>query len=394
VKITHIITGLSADGAETMLYGLLRSLDAQLYTNEVICLTRRGAMAERIESLGIPVRALNMSPGIPNPLLLASLTSSIRKSRPDIVQTWMYHSDLLGGVCARLAGQPNVVWNIRHNRPSLATDKYYTVLTARMCARASKWLPVKIVCCSKEARDAHVSLGYVSSKFEIIPNGIDVERFRPDPNAARVLRQQLGVPQYSPMIGVIARFHPVKGHRTFIEAAGKLHTLRPDVHFVLCGGQVDRNNEELVTQIRNAGIDSCCDLLGIKQDVAPIVAALDIATSASLSESFPNVVAEAMACGVPCVVTDVGGSRALVGNTGKVVPPKDPKAIVKAWQELLDMGPEGRRELGATARQRIENHFSLGACVRRYEELYQSVVRASPRGLEAGSTHGMPVSQA
>jgi len=385
VKIVHIITGLSPDGAETMLYGLLRALDPKLYANEVICLTNRGAMADRIESLGIRVRTLNIRRATPNPVSLMSLTSAIRNSRPDIVQTWMYHSDLLGGICARLAGYANVIWNIRHSRLSVPPDKYTTLLTARMCARASEWLPVKIVCCSRESRDMHVRLGYASSKFETIPNGFDLERFKPNPALRHAFREELGIQPETPVIGLIARFHPGKGHRTFIEAAGRLHILRPDVHFVLCGEQVDRTNEDLLRQVQSAGIASCCHLLGRMEDVARVAVSLDIATSASSSESFPNVVAEVMACGVPCVVTDVGASRTIVGNTGKVIPPNDPSAMLKAWHKLLDDGSAARRDLGSAARQRIENHFSLRACVRRYEDLYKNVVRASTGKLKTSS---------
>jgi glycosyltransferase involved in cell wall biosynthesis len=364
-----------------MLYGLLRNLDAKLFTNEVICLTRRGVMAQQIEKLGIPVRILGMQKKLPNPLLLASLVRWIRKSTPNIVQTWMYHSDLLGGLCARLAGQAKIVWNVRHARLTASADKRTTLITASICARVSSWLPAKIICCSRDSRDAHIRLGYDASKFELILNGVDLERFKPDDTSCQKFRQELNLTSGTPLIGLIARFHPVKDHRNFIEAAGRLHMLRPEVNFVLCGEGVDWNNQDLVSDIKNAGIASCCHLLGIRENVPTVLASLDIATSASLSESFPNAVAEAMACGVPCVVTDVGASRVLVGNTGKVIPSQDSPAIAQAWCELLSAGREGRREFGAAARQRIENHFSLRACVKHYQDLYKSLARDSSNRL-------------
>ena len=397
MKITHIITGLSADGAETMLHRLLQAFDPKAYAHEVVCLTNRGALAERIESLGIPVQVLNMTPGVPNPVALRSLSSWLRRSRPDIVQTWMYHSDLLGGICARIARQKNVIWNIRHSHLSVPPDKYATLLTARICARLSHWIPVKIVCCSWESREAHIRLGYAPAKFETIQNGVDLERFKPDSVARHMLRQELGIPSDAPVIGIIARFHPVKDYNTFIEAAGRLHVLRPDVHFILCGERVDCLNDDLVNQIKCAGIASRSHLLGRQDDVAAIAASLDVVTSASLSESFPNVVAEAMACGVPCVVTDVGGSRAIVGDTGKVIAPKDAAAMVNAWQQLLGANLDVRRALGSAARQRIENYFSLRACVRHYEDLYRRVFRASQDELGTASRppgREMPISAA
>ena len=182
------------------------------------------------------------------------------------------------------------------------------------------------------------------------------------------------------MIGVAARFHPLKGYRNFVEAAALLHAVCPDVHFALCGRDVDRENAELTGWIHQAGagLGDVCHLLGVREDMPRFFAAIDIATSPSVSEAFPNAIGEAMACGTPCVVTNVGDSAALVGDTGSVIPAGNPSALAEAWRELLTSGPAVRRQLGALARTRVEKHFSLGSVVERYQETYRQVLAVPP----------------
>jgi len=210
----------------------------------------------------------------------------------------------------------------------------------------------------------------------VIPNGFDLESFRPDPQARASLRGELGLPQDARLIGVAARFHALKGHRNFVEAAARLHALLPDVHFVLCGRDVDRNNSELTDWIHAGGVGlrDHCHLLGVRWDMPRFFSALDIATSPSVSEAFPTAVGEAMACGTPCVVTDVGDSAVLVGDTGKVAPSGNPEALAAAWRELLTCDPVFLSHLGARARQRIQERFDVKVVVERYQQIYREVV--------------------
>jgi glycosyltransferase involved in cell wall biosynthesis len=173
------------------------------------------------------------------------------------------------------------------------------------------------------------------------------------------------------LIGLVARFDPLKDHSTFAQAAGLLHTHLPDVQFLLCGLGMTWDNHQLVNWIDTANIRTCCHLSGHREDISRILASLDIATLSSYRESFPMVVGEAMACGVPCAVTDVGDAALIVGDTGRVVPPRDPQALAAAWQELIEMGAEKRAELGTRARQRVEERFSFPAIASRYEALYR-----------------------
>jgi glycosyltransferase involved in cell wall biosynthesis len=379
IKVTHIIAGLAADGAEKMLQRLIAGMDSRQFENEVISLTNLGPMAAKIETSGARVRALGMNPGTPNPVQLMRLAGWLRKSSPQVVQTWMYHADLVGGLAARLAGVPTVIWNIRHSELHPSTDKRHTLWTAQACARLSRQLPKRIVCCSEMSRTFHAKLGYAPDRMQVIPNGFDLSRFKSDLAERSSVREELRIPLAAPVIGLIARKHPIKDHHNFVQAAGILHQEFPEVRFVLCGAGVTSDDTELMGWIRAAGIQDVCHLLGQREDIPRILNAVDIATSSSAGEGFPNAIAEAMSCGVPCAVTDVGDSRLIVGETGVVVPPKTPAALARAWKELLEAGPEARKHLGLAARERVEQNFSLAAVVNRYQDLYTEVVGVSSK---------------
>ncbi len=222
MKITHIITGLSTGGAETMLYKLLKHMDRSKFLCEVISLTDLGPVAQDIKSLGVSVQALGMSRGIPDPRYLWKLIRIIRRHQPCIVQTWMYHSDLIGGLSARLAGKIPVIWNLRQSNLSAQVNKKLSLLTAKICAWFSGILPDKILCNSEAARQAHIKFGYQLGPIMVIPNGFDPSTFKPDASARSSVRQELGISQTALVIGLVGRFDPQKDHRTFLQAMGLL----------------------------------------------------------------------------------------------------------------------------------------------------------------------------
>jgi len=379
MKITHVITGLSTGGAETMLYKLLSRIDRQRFTSEVISLTGRGEYAEKIEALGIPVRDLGEG-GLLAPRRAFALRSALSRSRPDLIQTWMYHADLLGGLAAKaLRGIP-VIWNVRASRLEEGI-KRSTLLTVRLCALTSRWLPEHIVCGSEAARIEHTRLGYAADRMTVIPNGFDLEAFHPDEAARLSLRDELALAPDTLLIGLIARFDPLKDHATFIAAAKLLSEQEPDVHFVLSGEGVTAANSRLFDDVTRSGLADRVHLLGRRTDVPLITAALDIATLTSFSEGFPNVVGEAMASAVPVVTTDVGDAALMVGDTGIIVTPRSPREIAGAWRALIREGRAGRQQRGLQARERVRSLFSLDAIVGRYETLYSSTLA----GLERGS---------
>lgn len=297
-----------------------------------------------------------------------------------MMQTWMYHADLVGGLAARLVGNIPVAWGIRNSSLSPETSSRLTHLTVKTCAILSHWLPDRIVCCSEAVREIHAATGYVAKKMMVIPNGYELDIFRPDSEARASVRKRLGVSDDTAIVGMIARFDPQKDHRTFIRAAQLLHHNRPDVHFLMCGKGVTWENQELVRWIDEAGIRTRCHLLGLRDTEIPhLTAALDIASlSSAYGEGFPNVVSEAMSCGVPCVVTDIGDAALIVGQTGIVVPPGHHQALAMGWRTMLEMGYEGRKLMGIAARQRIKEHFDIKQIVARYEQLFEEVAR-TPR---------------
>lgn len=380
MRILHISTGLNLGGAETMLWRLLQARDPG-DEHGVISLLEVGPTGRRIEALGIAVRALRMQRW-PNPLKLVGLARMISEFEPDVVQTWMYHADLFGGLAARLAGGAPVAWGLHNSTLDPATTHRSTRLVVAASARLSWLVPDAIVSVSRAAADLHASKGYARRKFVLIPNGFDLSQFRPDDDDRREVRRGLGLSDEHVLIGMVARVDPQKDHQNFIRAAAALARRRPEARFLLCGGPgfagaegATPDNAELARPIREAGLSDRFFLLGQRDDVPRVMRALDVgALSSSYGEAFPLVIGEAMACGVPCVVTDVGDAGFLVSDTGRVVPPRDPRALARAWEELIALGPEARQRLGRDARARVEERFSLPRIAAEYAALWRGLI--------------------
>jgi glycosyltransferase involved in cell wall biosynthesis len=385
IKVMHVITTLGPAGAETMLSRVASGMDGTRFENEIVSLTDILDLAERMQGMGVRVRTLGMKASVPNPLLVLRLAQWIRESKPDVIHTWMYHANLVGALAARLAGDVPVVWAIHHNVLDPRVDKRRTMLVNRVCALLSRKFPARIVCCSEASLDLHKKLGYATELLEVIPNGFDLDQAKPDPAAPVSLREELGVSGDAILIGMAARFHPHKDHGNFVQAAALLHQQLPEVHFLLCGLDVTWQNLHLAEWIRAAGIAGYCHLLGVRQDMPRLFAGMDIATNASSSEAFPMAVGEAMACGTPCVVTDVGDSALIVDKTGIVVPPGDPHALAEAWRKLIEAGFAARHRRGMAARHRVQQHFALPAIVERYQAIYTRMAAGALRGAPSAS---------
>jgi glycosyltransferase involved in cell wall biosynthesis len=336
------------------------------------------SLEDKFREIDAPVVCLGMKRGGISPAPFFTLVRLLRSAAPDLVHTWMYHADLFGGVATKLAGRFPVLWNIRHSNLEHYADSMATHWVARICARLSPFLPERIVCCAESAQRFHVEMGYVQHKFTIIPNGFDLHGFIPARESQSILKRELALPLTSFLIGLVARFHRQKDHSTFVRAAARLKARKPETHFVLCGDGIAWDNSQLSEWIDEFNLRDCFHLLGRRSDIGMVTSALDIATSSSsCGEAFSNAIGEAMACGVPCVVTDVGDSAAIVGDTGRVVPLGNPSAMAKAWEALIDLGPEGREALGRNARTRIVENFSLKSVIYRYESLFQEVLSNS-----------------
>ncbi len=370
-KITHVIGSLGVGGAERSLVNLVSRVDPALVEMKIVALIPGGPLGEPLRQRGISIETLSMRPGFPDPRCVLRLARHLRQDRPELVVTWMYHANLIGGLAARLAGDIPVVWNIRHTLLDPDRSKRLTRWVARAGGLLSRRIPDRIVFVAHAARAHHAALGYGRDTSLVIPNGFDLEAFRPDPAARDDVRRELGLADTTPLIGLIGRFHPDKDHRTFLAAAGRIYQKRPDARFVLCGTDVSASNPLLAAWADEFGIRKVVHFLGCRDDVPRIAAGLDLAVCSSRTEAFPLAVGEAMACALPCVVTDVGDAALLVGATGRTVRPGDEMALSQACLELLALAEPQRRALGRAARRRIAEHFALDHVLSRHMAVWR-----------------------
>ena len=357
-----------------MLYKLLSRIDLNVFDPYVISLTTKGYYGDKIKALNIPVRTLRVETGKCKLFKLVQLIKILRDIKPACVHTWMYHADLLGGVAACLSGFSSVAWSLRQSNLSLEHNKASTIRVIKVCACLSHWLPTRVLSCSKRARDEHIKVGYSSKKIEIIPNGFDLNSFTPDPKAKNSVRRELGLKNSAHLIGLIGRYDSQKNHQGFIEAAFRVHRVLPEVRFLLVGHGVNTENKQIMSLISDAGLQDYFYLLGQRNDIPRMMASLDLLVSSSWGEAFPNVLGEAMASGTPCVVTDVGDSAEIVGNTGFIVPSGDMGGLAREIIKFLKLSPEARRDMGLCARERVRENYEIGEVVRRYEAFYLSLM--------------------
>jgi glycosyltransferase involved in cell wall biosynthesis len=288
----------------------------------------------------------------------------------------MYHGNLAANLARRLAGgRQKVIWSIRHAMHSLGDNKATTALAIRIGARLSRSADC-IIYNSRTSARQHTDYGYDASRAIVIPNGFDTARFRPSAENRASWRKRLGVSDDTVVIARVGRLHPVKDHPTFLAAARRVAQSAKNVAFALVGNELTEANLAFGAVLRDMHIGAPVHLLGMQRDTATLYPAFDIVCSSSRSEAFPNVIGESMSCSVPCVVTDVGDSRWIVGETGVAVPPRDPELLAKGLLELIQAGARTRAELGARGRERIVRDFSLVGVSRQLRDVYGIVLRS------------------
>jgi len=374
IKVAHIITGLANGGAETMLLKLLVGGKGGGFDPLVISLTDEDVMGDRFRAAGIPVVTCDIPPGRFSVRGFLRLLHHLRHFRPEIVQTWLYHADLLGGIAAKLLGIRSVVWNIRHSNLDGDKNKAYTLCVVRINALLSGWLPKRIICNSANAAAIHQSRGFFSESFLIIPNGFDLDTLKPCDDAKDGICMEFNIPVDASLVGLIARFDLQKNHEGFVEAVSRVSAVNTNAYFLMAGTGVDWSNQTLVSWVDAHGLRDRVRLLGRRDDIPRLTAALDVAVCSSWGEGFPNAVGEAMACEVPCVVTNVGDCAKIVGDTGWVVEPGDMVALGDRIATALSMSTAERSRKGKRARERIVEHYSLSAVLAQYESLYYSML--------------------
>lgn len=373
VKVAICITGLEVGGAETFLAELLRYKPADVEVR-VFALIDGGPIAARIEALGIRVTGLHMSAGRLAVRPLFNLVAEFRAYRPDVVHTWLYHADLLGGVAAKLARVPHIIWHLHNSDLSPERVRSMTRAVVRVCAILSHWIPDLVLSCSHAAVRSHGALGYSAKRFMVIPNGVDTHRFAPSAEARISVRKEFGLPGESQLIGLVARVDSQKNHRGFFDAVRIFFERGGDANFLLVGRDVTEGHWQLPGWRDETGQPGRIVLAGPRDDAARLMAALDVLASSSLGEAFPLVLIEAMSCGVPAAASDVGDSAIMVGQTGRIVPPDDAGALADAWIDLLALTPGERATLGTHARQRVLENYSIEQISDRVWTLYRQLV--------------------
>ncbi|MGE5515476.1 MAG: glycosyltransferase [Bacteroidota bacterium] len=372
--VVHLITGLWTGGAERQLARLVMDSRGDEGRHVVVSMTDVGNIGPMIRAAGIPLHTLGMRRGRPTVSGLWRLVLLLRRLRPAVLQTWLYHADLLGWVAARLAGVPHVVWNLRCSDMDMARYSRLSRLVVAILARLSPWVDA-VVYNSSAGREAHARLGYRPRQWQYIPNGFDLDEFAPAPAAREALRQSLGLASDTPVVGLVARHDPMKDYPGFFQAVARVVRQNDAVRFVCAGAGVTLENPELRLVLQDLGLIGKVFLLGRRDDIAAVTAGLDLAVSASaFGEGFPNSLGEALASGVCCVATDVGDSATVVGASGRIVPAGDPSALAQAIAIMLDMTAAERHKLAMAGRERVEREYSVRAMARRYSELYSTVL--------------------
>lgn len=370
--IVHVITGLSNGGAENSLYKLLSNIDKSKFESKVILLTDLGPLSEKIKSIGVPVFSCNIRH---NFFGIFKLIYLFYKLRPDVTQTWMYHSDAIGGIIARFTGCNKVIWNIRntHVFPGQGVSKL-TYWVMKFNKFLSYFIPKKIVCVANSSMMSHVEEGYCERKMIVIQNGFETKIFKPNIKTRKLTRQSIKIGLDALVIGSVGRFNKYKNYKNFILAAENLVSQNPNVYFILAGKNLDYSNIELCGWIDSSRIRSHFRLLGSKFDIPKLMTSLDIFCLSSLSEGFPNVLAEAMSSGLPCISTNVGDVRSILLDEKCIVPVDDISLLTSSLLEMINLSDLGREQLGIDNRKRIQSEYSISAMVKKYENLYLEVL--------------------
>jgi glycosyltransferase involved in cell wall biosynthesis len=367
-----LITGLETGGAERMLFNLAARADRKRFRSVVVSITGPGTMGALIEGAGVTLRTLGIRRGLPDPRAVLRLVRILREFRPAVLQTWLYHADLLGLVMLRLGQVPHLVWGLQ------CTESIETAVVRRILAWSSA-RPDAVVATAQVGQRFHQSIGYHPRRWAHIPNAFDTEMLRPAPEARQRGRAELGIAEHGIAILLPARYHPMKDHANFLAAAAQLAPAHPDARFVLVGPGTEPGPSALTAAIAAHGLAGRVLSLGDRADLERLYPAFDIVTlSSAFGEALPMVLGEAMACGVPCVATDIGDSALVIGDAGIIVPARDPQALAAGWHRMIALGHEGRRALGIRARARIVENYDIERVVRRFEALYCEIADGSP----------------
>ena len=372
ITVLHVISGLRQGGAEKSLADLAIRSDHRRFHHVVATLRDGGISEARLCEAGVEVAPLHFNRARDFLPARARLRRLINRTNPNVVQSWLYHADLLATLSAPRSIK--LAWNLRNSDLTGSNRRSWPLLVSALAALSRQ--PDLIISNSSAGLTAHIARGYRPRHSLIIPNGVDLNLFRPMPELRADVRARFGLPTDGFVIGMPARYEGFKDHAAFIEAARLASADDHAPAFVLAGEGVDSYNTHLKSLIGAAGLSGRVFVVGSQQNMPALYAALDVVTlSSSHGEGFPNVLAEAMASGVPVVATDVGDVRTLVGDVGRIVPPRIPRALAEAWRQMAALEAAGRKEIGMRGRTRVETHFSQERMISAYQAAYLELLR-------------------
>ena len=377
VKIVHIIIGLNVGGAEL---SLRRLIDIHHKNNTiehiVVSLTNSGPIGRQLITAGIAVYSLRMRNMIDAPFAFLKLRGLLSDLKPDIVQTWMYHADFLGGLAAKSVGVDNIVWNIRSTNIHKGGSSI-TLMIRKMCALMSYYIPIKIVCAATASRIEHEKVGYAKNKMIVIPNGFCKKELDRQYFCKIKFRSHLGITENQLIVLSVGRFNKVKDHKTFIRAADQVVKLIPNTKFLMVGRGVTRENKQLMKMIQETKRPNTFVLIGERDDITECMYASDVFCMHSKTEGFPNVLGEAMLCGLPCVSTNVGDAKHLLNNSAWIVPPSNATEQAEKLVQLLSLPAPERLLLGKVGSKRISTQFSMNTMSSDYLNLYEAIYKGN-----------------
>ena len=368
----HIITSLNIGGAESMLHRLIKFKPELIDSTIVVSLTDDGKIGLMLKDMGVTVISLEMRNWFSILSVIFKLKKIIQKEKPKIIHTWMYHANLLGGIAALMANNKNIIWSIRRSNLKYS-ESISTFFVMKIGALLSNIIPRKIVSVAESGVKNHEKYGYKKNKMIVIPNGFDLIKLKRDLLQRKIIRRKLDIFDDQLIIGSVGRFHDSKDYESLVASAPAVIRKFKNIKYMLIGRDIDSKNFTLMNWIAKTGYSSHFLLLGEINDVAKYMSAMDIFCLSSITEGFPNVVGEAMSMALPCVVTDVGDIKKLVGDTAIIVDPSNKQMLSQGLCEMLSHNTVKRNKIGLKGRQKVEEEFPLSLICKKYYDLYASM---------------------